>query len=103
MARRAEVADAESKARSKSAGPLAGPMPVAEPAPLYDLARLERAVRAMVEERRSLQTENERLKAELAARDDDLRELNQRRQDAFKRIDDLIAQLDRLDHQLAAD
>jgi len=105
VAHKADVADARPKASAEPAvrQPQSRPVPVADPAPVYDLERLERAIRALVGEKRSLQGDNERLQLELAQRDDELRALNQRRQDAFKRIDDLIAQMDQLDSQLAAD
>jgi peptidoglycan hydrolase CwlO-like protein len=46
---------------------------------------------------RALSAENGRLRAQLEQRDDRLRELNQRRQDTAKSIDDLVAQIDELD------
>lgn len=49
---------------------------------------------------RALRTENAGLRALLQERDERLRELNQRRQDAIKRIDDLVVQLDELDERL---
>jgi chromosome segregation ATPase len=78
------------------------------PDTLYDFERLERAVRALVERGDRLQAENQGLRAKLSARDRRIRRLdeklletNQRRQDALKRIDNLIAQLDLLDERLA--
>ncbi len=54
-----------------------------------------------------LASENVRLRSELEQRelrvrslDDELLEMNQRRQDATKRIDDLIAQIDQIDARL---
>jgi septal ring factor EnvC (AmiA/AmiB activator) len=71
--------------------------------------RLDRLVRSLVEKYRVLQTENSSLRAELDERDsrirsldDQILEMNQNRQDAAKRIDDLIAQLDQLDAQFGA-
>jgi septal ring factor EnvC (AmiA/AmiB activator) len=68
--------------------------------------RLDSLVRSLVEKYRLLQTENTSLRAELDERDsrirsldDQILEMNQNRQDAAKRIDDLIAQLDQLDAQ----
>ena len=61
----------------------------------------------MAESHRHLQTENAKIRGELgeAARriralDGELIAANQRRQDACKRIDELIAHLDQLDSQL---
>lgn len=76
---------------------------------VYDIDRLERAVAALV-------GENERLREECSVirrqRDEkaghilvlegQLLEANQKRQDVAKRIDELIAQMDALDAQLAA-
>lgn len=45
----------------------------------------------------ALRAENVSLLRQLGERDDRLRELNQRRQDALKGIDDLLAQIDALD------
>jgi chromosome segregation ATPase len=71
--------------------------------------RLDRLVRSLVEKYRVLQTENTSLRAELDERDsrirsldDQILEMNQNRQDAAKRIDDLIAQLDQLDARFSA-
>jgi chromosome segregation ATPase len=62
-----------------------------------DLDRLQRAVEHLLERHRALRAECARLERLLVERDAKLRELNQRRQDALKRIDELIAQIDRLD------
>jgi len=69
--------------------------------------RLEAAVARLAESHRQLQTENAKIRRELgdAARrvrtlDGQLIAANQRRQDACKRIDELIAHLDQLDSQL---
>lgn len=66
--------------------------------------RLDRLVRSLVEKYRLLYAENASLRADLEKRDSRIRsldgqilEMNQSRQDAAKRIDDLIAQLDQLD------
>ena len=71
--------------------------------------RLDRLVRSLVEKYRVLQTENTSLREELGERDsrirsldDQILEMNQNRQDAAKRIDDLIAQLDQMDAQFGA-
>jgi len=62
---------------------------------------------SLVERYRALADENGRLRRELEQRegrvrtlDDQLLEMNQRRQDATKRIDDLIAQIDQIDARL---
>jgi chromosome segregation ATPase len=66
-------------------------------------------VRSLVEKYRVLQGENAALRAELGGRDSRIRslddrilEMNQSRQDAAKRIDDLIAQIDHLDARFDA-
>jgi len=68
---------------------------------------LESAVAALAESHHRLQTENAKVRRELAeatrrsrALDGQLIAANQRRQDACKRIDELIAHLDQLDSQL---
>jgi chromosome segregation ATPase len=65
-------------------------------------------VRSLVEKYRVLQRENASLRADLEGResrirslDDQILEMNQNRQDAAKRIDDLIAQIDQLDARLS--
>jgi septal ring factor EnvC (AmiA/AmiB activator) len=71
--------------------------------------RLDRLVRSLVEKYRLLYAENASLRADLEERDsrirsldDQILEMNQNRQDAAKRIDDLIAQLDQLDARFDA-
>jgi predicted nuclease with TOPRIM domain len=66
-------------------------------------------VRSLVEKFRVLQAENAALRTELEGRDSRIRslddrilEMNQGRQDAAKRIDDLIAQIDQLDARFDA-
>jgi septal ring factor EnvC (AmiA/AmiB activator) len=66
-------------------------------------------VRSLVEKYRVLQSENTSLRADLEGRDsrirsldDQILEMNQTRQDAAKRIDDLIAQIDQLDARFGA-
>lgn len=75
----------------------------------YDLARLERAVSALLDERLRLQAENATLRDQLEERDrrldrldEELLDLNQRRRDAMKRLDDVIAQIDELETELAS-
>jgi hypothetical protein len=69
---------------------------------------LERAVQALIRRCEVLREENSKLRRGMADREsrlqsleDRLLELNQVRQDAVKRIDDLIAQVDQLDAHLA--
>jgi chromosome segregation ATPase len=66
-------------------------------------------VKTLVEKYRALQGENASLRTELEGRDSRIRslddrilEMNQSRQDAAKRIDDLIAQIDHLDARFGA-
>lgn len=68
-----------------------------------DLARLERGVRKLVEQLQATQRENEQLQRDLEAREGRIHEFeaqlldaNQRRQDAIKRIDDLVQWVDRV-------
>jgi len=75
---------------------------------VFDFERLERVVAALVGAYRELSVENAglRVKLEEKARgirslEGQLLEANQKRQDVSKRIDELIAQLDHLDAQLA--
>ena len=70
--------------------------------------RLERAVQALVQSHERLQREAGVLRAAAAEKERRIRELeeqlldsNQRRQEAGKRIDELISQLDHLDARLA--
>jgi septal ring factor EnvC (AmiA/AmiB activator) len=72
-----------------------------------DFERLERAVVALVERHRKALDENAALRDRLEERERRLRvadgqvlELNQRRQDVAKRIDDLVAQIALLENQL---
>ena len=66
-------------------------------------------MKTLVEKYRALQGENASLRTELEGRDsrirsldDQILEMNQNRQDAAKRIDDLIAQIDHLDGRFGA-
>ena len=75
----------------------------------YDLARLERAVSLLLDERLRLQNENATLRDQLeegnqrlGRLDEELLDLNQRRRDAMKRLDDVIAQLDELETRVAS-
>ena len=65
-----------------------------------DLERLTRAVEGLVERYRELRAENERMRGELADREQQLAELSQQRGDARKRIDALIAQIEAIDARL---
>ena len=90
-----------------------GPIPEAgrtdtRPPELETFERLERLVRSLVDRHRVLERECSHLRRQLADRearihelDGEMRQLNQRRQDAVKRIDELLAQLDRLEERLA--
>ena len=75
----------------------------------YGFDRLERVVTKLVQEHRALRQENARLIRELGDRDHrisvlegQILELNQRRQDVGKRIDELISQIEHLDTRLSA-
>ena len=70
--------------------------------------RLERVVQALVESHERLRREAGALRADATRKERRIRELeeqlldsNQRRQEAGKRIDELISQLDHLDARLA--
>lgn len=67
----------------------------------FDFDRLERVVGALLDERERLSAENERLREQLVAREGKIADLDsrlgqqeQRRGDALKRIDDLLAQVE---------
>jgi hypothetical protein len=75
----------------------------------YDWDRLERAVGALAAQHEALRNEVRALRGDLGERNQRIRvleaqllEANQRRQDSCKRVDELIAQLDQLDAQLAS-
>lgn len=70
----------------------------------FNFARLERAVSMLVERQRLLETESSELRRALREKttlaislEERLLEADQRRHDAAKRIDGLIAQLDRIE------
>jgi septal ring factor EnvC (AmiA/AmiB activator) len=74
----------------------------------YDFGRLQRAVEALAEAYRRLRDENAGLRRKVEERtrrihalEEQILEANQKRQDVTKRIDELVAQLDHLDAQLA--
>ena len=73
------------------------------------LQRLGTLIRTVVERCRALEDDNRSLRAELVGREERIRDLDERllhlhqsRQDAAKRLDELISRLDHLDEQLAA-
>jgi chromosome segregation ATPase len=73
-----------------------------------DFDRLEIAVSDLAESHGKLREENANLRSEIEEGERRIRNLdsellaaNQRRQDAYKRIDELISHLDQLDAQLA--
>jgi septal ring factor EnvC (AmiA/AmiB activator) len=70
--------------------------------------RLEALVRSLVERHRALETGQKQLRERVAQRDARIRSLdaqlvqsNQLRRDAAKRIDELLAQLDRVEGEVA--
>lgn len=74
----------------------------------YDFDRLESAISALVKSHGQLREDNAALHRDLEesqrrirSLDSELIAANQRRQDAYKRIDELIAHLDQLDQHLA--
>ena len=76
----------------------------------YDFDRLETAVKALAESRGELRAENDKLRAQLEEQaqriqilDERLLESNQRRQDAVRRVDALVARLDQLDAEFASE
>lgn len=76
---------------------------------VFDFERLERVVAALVAAHRALSVENVGLRVRLEEKargirslEGQLLEANQKRQDVSKRIDEMIAQLDHLDAQLAS-
>src|SRR5512134_1775822 len=98
-ATRARVAKAGGDARGGSA----------HVSPAYDWDRLERAVGALAAQHEALRNEVRALRLDVGERNQRIRSLeaqlldaNQRRQDTCKRVDELIAQLDALDAQIAS-
>ena len=74
-----------------------------------DVARLDRSVRSLVERYQRLRSENAALRQALEeseqrarALEDERLGVNQRRQDAVKRIGDLVSRIDALDARLAS-
>lgn len=68
-----------------------------------DLERLTRAIESLVDRHRALRADNERMRGELADREQELAELSQQRGDARKRIDALIAQIEAIDARIESD
>jgi len=73
-----------------------------EPLELFE--RLESVIAGLADSRRQLQAENTALRGQLLERarhleglDERLLDANQRRQDALKRVDDLIARLEQME------
>jgi chromosome segregation ATPase len=73
----------------------------------YDFDRLEHVVARLLEQHRTLQQENEALRARLRARDGEVERLEselqtalERRKQAIERVDALLGELDRLDGRL---
>ncbi|MDP6978270.1 MAG: hypothetical protein QF570_06655 [Myxococcota bacterium] len=77
------------------------PTVVDNDADVFDFDRLERVVAELIEERHRLGAENDLLRKELVQREQKIAELDsrltqqeQRRTDALKRLDDLLAQVE---------
>jgi septal ring factor EnvC (AmiA/AmiB activator) len=88
---------------------LRGGEPIPEALDSHDFKRLEQAIAALVDKHRRAQVQIAALRRELADCDrrirgqqQEIRQLLERREEAVKRIDLLVAELDRLDGQLAA-
>ncbi len=76
---------------------------------VYDLDRLEDAITSLVHQNSRLREERAAIRVELDEKakrvltlEGQLLQANQRRQDVAKRIDELVAQMDSLDEQLAS-
>lgn len=74
-----------------------------------DFTQLERAIHGLVDRQRALGLSESGLRRDLETSDrrirvleEEVRDLNQQRCDVAKRIDDLVAQLERLEADLAA-
>lgn len=83
------------------------PRPELVDATHYDLDRLEHVVARLLDQHRSLQHENDALRARLRSKDVEVDRLEgelqaalERRKHALQRIDSLIDELDRLDGRL---
>ena len=86
---------------------LVGGGPIPDAAGSHEFKRLEEAVTALVDRYERARAEIATLRTDLASRDallsaqeEQIRDLNQRRQDAATRLDQLIGELDRLDAEL---
>ena len=80
-----------------------------DPGRARDFDRLEAAVVALADQHKRALKDNESLRRAVEERDRRIRaleaetlELNQRRRDVAKRIDDLLAQMDQLDVELGS-
>ena len=108
-ATRTRAAKAGGDARGVAAsGAPAGDAAIRSASSAYDWDRLERAVGTLSAQHEALRNEVRALRGDLGERNQRIRvleaqllEANQRRQDTCKRVDELIAQLDQLDAQLA--
>ncbi|HBZ72236.1 MAG TPA: hypothetical protein DEP35_21890 [Deltaproteobacteria bacterium] len=89
---------------------MGGGTPIPDPSErLHDFDRLEAAVVALADQHKRALKDNESLRRTVEERDRRIRaleaetlELNQRRRDVAKRIDDLLAQMDQLDVELGS-
>jgi len=87
-----------------------GGTPIPDPSErLRDFERLEAAVVALADQHKRVVKDNDSLRRAVEERDRRIRtleaetlELNQRRRDVAKRIDDLLAQMDQLDVELGS-
>ncbi len=77
------------------------PTAVDSDADVFDFDRLERVVADLIDERHRMSAENDLLREELVRREQKITELDsqltqqeQRRTDALKRVDDLLAQVE---------
>lgn len=73
----------------------------------FDYARLEQAIESLLEDHAKLRTQNRSLRATVGERETQvakleghLLEAKQKRQDAIKRIDDLVSRLEQIDAAL---
>lgn len=73
----------------------------------FDYARLEQAIESLLEDHAKLRTQNRSLRATIGERETQvakleghLLEAKQKRQDAIKRIDDLVSRLEQIDAAL---
>ena len=88
---------------------MGGGTPIPDQSGLQDFERLEAAVVALADQHKRALKDNESLRRAVEERERRIRaleaetlELNQRRRDVAKRIDDLLAQMDQLDVELGS-